>query len=286
MTKQSSTTQKDWKIGGSLGQRSRQFIRTKRSRAPIRLIANIATKFLRAYHNEGFYEFDENGERFLISTYAQTKRNKAFCVWDVGANAGQWVTELIEIAPRAQVQSFEILPPIADKFEERMTGVENVTLHRQGLSDQSGSVEVSWNRECDEASSIDARRFGAPGGNLLAQECQVTTIDELIKGGLPAPHFLKIDTEGHDAAVLRGAETLLSGPDAPELIQFEYGDTWIPSRETLERCHEYLSGCGYSVGRLFPNHVEFKPYSYSDEHYRMGNMVASRSPELTAKLGG
>ena len=36
----------------------------------------------------------------------------------------------------------------------------------------------------------------------------------------------------------------------------------------------------YSIGRLYPNYVDFKPYSYSDENLRMCNMIATRDRTL------
>ena len=98
--------------------------------------------------------------------------------------------------------------------------------------------------------------------------------------------LLKIDTEGHEAAVLRGCAGLLAGPGAPAMIQLEYGDTWIPARESLYAVQPWLESFGYSIGRLFPDRVAFKHWERGDDHFRMGNMVAVRDEELQALLAG
>ncbi len=265
--------------------RFRQYIRNHHRSASMRFLANIAQKFLRAYFNEGFYEFDVNGERFLIETFSSWWGPRPSIVWDVGANDGQWATVAHHALPAASIHSFEIVPPIADKFEAELSDADWSFLHRLGLSDSEGDTTVTWNRNCDTTSAINIRETGVPGGDHVSIICTVSTIDAQIGRGLPAPDLLKIDTEGHEQAVLEGGVTLLSSDDAPALIQFEYGETWLPSRANLASTQRLLESCGYAVGRLYPDHVEFKPYAYRDDHFRMGNMVAARSPELIRALG-
>ena len=55
----------DRQMSSQTAARFRQYIRNHHRSASMRFLANIAQKFLRAYFNEGLYEFDVNGERFL-----------------------------------------------------------------------------------------------------------------------------------------------------------------------------------------------------------------------------
>ena len=215
----------------NLGRHMRQYIRDKRRAKHVDLMARASEKFLRAYYNENFWEFSNNGERFALTSFARWS-DAGPVVWDVGANKGQWAAQTRQLLPSAIIHSFEILPPIADAWEERLGGTKGIHLHRVGLSDKAGTVDVTWNRDCDVASAIDIRRHGGPGGNFASMSCPVSTIDRMMtEERLPAPVLLKIDTEGHDAAVLRGASGLLSSDQAPAMIQFEYGETGsLPAR--------------------------------------------------------
>jgi FkbM family methyltransferase len=273
-----------WRIG-SAGATLRQVIRANRRSPPLRFIARVAEKYLRAWHNESFFEFDRNGEAFALRQFARWQATRPLVVWDVGANDGSWATLARRMLPSAQIHSFEILPPIADRYTERMARAEWATLHRIGLSDRVGTTQMSWNVGRDDTSSLAMRPTEARGGEVRQVEVGVSTIDAMLGGGLPPPDLLKIDTEGHDAAVLRGAAGLLKGPDAPAMIQFEYGDTWLPPAETLERAQRQLEEAGYRLGRLFPDHVGFKAYEYTDDHFRMGNMIAVKQESLMRLLG-
>ncbi len=48
--------------------------------------------------------------------------------------------------------------------------------------------------------------------DLWGVSSQLDTLDEMIEDGFPVPQFVKIDTEGHEFDVLRGAERYLALP--------------------------------------------------------------------------
>lgn len=277
---------KSWRLSSGWAAKARQVIRENRRGALFRMLALVSEKYLRAFYNEGFYDFSRNGEAFALRVFAGWASNKPLVLWDVGANTGGWASEATLCFPDAAIHSFEIVPSIAEEFEKSQADNPKVVLHQFGLSDEPATVDVSYNVECDTTSSITYRNTDEFGSAIRTVPCRVETIDGIVGSIAPSPDLLKIDTEGHDFAVLRGARDLLAGPDAPAMIQFEYGETWLPANETLEKCHQFLSERGYFVGRLYPNHVDFKDYGYADDHFRMGNMIAVKSAELRDLLAG
>lgn len=264
----------------------RSLIRNNRKSVIMRSSARLAERYLNAWYNSGHYDFATNGEGLVLEKLREASEGEVFNIWDVGAHEGDYALEAHRILPNAHVTCFEILPPIAERIGARRFDLSWFSLQVKGLSNEAGLRHVTWNRTYDTTNSIsprlDTEWFSS--SDLLQIECEVTTIDKLVHEGFTPPNFLKIDVEGHEAAVLDGATDLLRSDYAPILIQFEYGDTWIPESKTLFEVQSKLQNSGYSVGRLYPQGVHFKNYHFSDEKFRMGNMIAVRDERLQRLL--
>lgn len=256
-----------------LGAVARQAIRRNRRSGLLRLAASACEKYLRAYHNEGFWDFDRNGEAFALNAYARWSGSRPIRLWDVGAHRGEWADAAHAIMPAASIHSFEIVPELAGELADR----DWLTVHRVGLSDFAGETDVHWNRASDTTNTINPFRDRDAAADTQVVRCPVTTGDEMMSR-IGAPNLLKIDVEGHETHVFRGCRQLLSSEAPPEMIQFEYGSTYLASGSTLGEIYVLLTG--YQIGRLFPDHVDFKPYRRTDDDFRMGNMVAVRDPAL------
>jgi FkbM family methyltransferase len=127
--------------------------------------------------------------------------------------------------------------------------------------------------------------YPVPEANPVAQENVVTTtLDSYAEQSRVARFALvKIDAEGHDLAVLRGARTLLA-EHRIAVAQFEYNHRWILGRFYLRDAFEFLLPLGYRVGKVTPRGVEFYPGWDADlETFVEGNYVAC-DPEAAAEL--
>jgi FkbM family methyltransferase len=259
-----------------------QYVIAKNRRSlPLRLIAGCSEKYLRAWYNQNRWGFTNNGEAFVLARFGQWAEGRKVTIWDVGAHGGEWSEAAHKMVPFAMVHSFEIIPEIAST----LTDTEWRSAHGFGLSNAEAMVDVHWNKGHNTESSINPRAESVTYRTSPVEviRCHVHTGDKLV-GELGHPDFLKIDTEGHEAYVLRGFSETLGSSSAPALIQFEYGTTYVPSGTTLRDIYSLLPG--YSIGRLYPDYVEFKSYDYSDEHLRMGNMIATRDQALKKLLVG
>ena len=61
--------------------------------------------------------------------------------------------------------------------------------------------------------------------------------------------FLKIDTEGSELNVLKGAHTMLKNHNI-NVIQFEYGGTYPDANITLEQVYNFLAELEYDIYRI------------------------------------
>ena len=269
--------------------RTRRFAREHRNARLVRLIARQCEKILHGFYNQGFYELEHNGEARVIETVAGARPDAPLFVLDVGANRGEWAKVVLARRPDANVYCFEIVPEVAAALGDALAGHPTAHACDYGLSSAAQDVEVLWNPASDHISAIVPRHADPPPAGLEGTmvACKVDTGDAVTERfALPRIDLLKIDVEGHEIEVLRGfGRTLESGERRPRVIQFEYGTTWLPARHILQDAYRLLEPFGYVVGRLYPDGVDFKPYAFADDHFRMGNYIAAGAQDaLTAKL--
>ena len=138
-------------------------------------------------------------------------------VLDVGANIG--VLTRIFAARAGHVHAFEPAPRALRLLRANVAGLANVTVHAVAVGNRVGTTAFV-EREALDMSSIDDA-----GGGL---QVPITTIDAL---GIVAD-FIKIDVEGFEEDVLRGASATISG--AP-IIVFE-----ALSDQARAKCEEII----------------------------------------------
>jgi hypothetical protein len=111
-----------------------------------------------------------------------------------------------------------------------------------------------------------------------------STLDEYAERSEIARFALvKVDAEGHDLAVLRGARGLLA-KHRIAVAQFEYNNRWTLGRFFLRDAFELVQAFGYRVGKLTPRGVEFYPgWDAELETFVEGNYLAC-APAVAASL--
>jgi hypothetical protein len=62
-------------------------------------------------------------------------------------------------------------------------------------------------------------------------------------------------------------------------IQFEYGVLNLESKFLLKDYFNLLTDYGYTLGKIYPNHVDFSAYSWEKENFIGPNYIAIRSEE-------
>lgn len=160
---------------------------------------------------------------------------------DAGANRGVWAWHMRRLGGR--VHAFEPNPELAARLRRAMP---DVTVHAVALSDVRGETELrlpvvagvvyeGWATvECDN-------RFAAlPAEGERRVRVPLCRLDDL---GFAEVAFVKIDVEGHELAVLRGAEVTLRR--CRPVILFEADDRHRPG--TVAACREFLAGLGYGM---------------------------------------
>lgn len=164
--------------------------------------------------------------------------------FDIGAHFGEVSDILAEHFDRVVA-----CEPLPEAYALLMQSKKNVTVIPEAVTDHQGRVELML--------GVKPFPMFVTGNSLYWQATSgasvvATTVDAL-RRDFGDPDFIKIDTEGHEVAVLRGAQETLKFVHPRLLVE-------VHSEQNLADCRELLAG--YTVELI--RHPHYQPDSY---HY-------------------
>ncbi len=217
---------------------------------------------------------ETSGEVWVLSQVVSAACRKTLSpvVFDVGANIGAYSLLVQHYLPEPQVYAFE---PAKSTYEQLLRhlshagGTHNIKPYNIGFSDAEKTLELySYTVEGQEVSLLSSIDMRQPTQvvdvrTLDSERIQVQTIDGFCEAeGIERIDFLKLDVEGHELAVLRGARRMLADR-LINMIQFEFGPANIYSRTYFYDFWSLLS-VQYDIYRIVPGGIV--PIRYYGEH--------------------
>lgn len=171
-------------------------------------------------------------------------------VFDVGANIGEWSNHVFsDVGDDVVIYAFEPIKSVYNQLQVNVKNKNFITFN-EALSNTIGSKTFYFYQSLPVMSGFydrDIIRYMEPQKIVV----NVDTLD-LVCSQNKVFHidFLKIDTEGEELNVLRGAQSLLEH-NSISMIQFEYGGCYIDAKTTLKQVYNLLvGGCHYSLFRI------------------------------------
>lgn len=212
-------------------------------------------------------EFTEHGEIWIQNHL----RGKLNCIFDVGANIGEWSVMANEYNPSADIHSFEIVPDTYKKLLKNVSSIDQITPNGFGLGSYNGMLEMRYVQGHDQLST-QYKRLNLD--NVKVKNCFVVTGDQYVESReIDRIDYLKIDVEGAEGTVLEGfKDTFQKGKIG--IVQFEYSFHAILSRWLLVDSYDFLTPFGYHLGPLSPDGIKFHNYSYWYEKFTGADYVA------------
>lgn len=208
-----------------------------------------------------------NGENALARHIAPHVR--AFV--DVGGNRGDWTAHLLQHAGNAPFGLvFEPNEGCRRILQVRFSNSPGVEIVGAAVSDYAGQTEFFESGADSQLSSLDLANAGE---NATRHVVPVVTLDEeLASRGWDRVTLVKIDTEGNDYFVLRGARSLLERRRI-DVLQFECNHTWGAAGTTLRGAVNLLRSHGYRVCHLRPEGLFDVDFEFFGHEFGYGNWV-------------
>ena len=222
------------------------------------------------------YVYPENsGEFDLLRKVARFYVDKRIVFFDVGANTGYYSNKVLEIFNNSiDIHCFE---PSAFTYQKLTSNLGNsAKTFRLALSNRLGSSLLYSDKVGSGMASLEDTRYAPPFGRLvtLEESVEMDTIDHFCKNhSISKIHFLKMDVEGHEYAVLEGALEKLK-QNSIDFIQFEFGRVNIDSASSLKKFYKLLHR-EFDIYRIIQTGLipQFE-YNYEYEIYLGTNFLA------------
>ena len=218
------------------------------------------------------YVFMLNQERGWVDDVLRTcsaSMEGRHVMYDVGAHLGYVGLHLAHSRPDAQVIAFEPQPSLADTLRQTISlnKLENVTVAQYLISDaDSDSAIIYIPAHLGQASHIWSK-------HCRSVSTSMRTLDTLALRDkvIPLPDLIKIDVEGAELEVLRGAQGIVA-TSSPVIIfehnacSLRYGYTLSDIASLLNTCGRYtLFGLkGYSLVTLVPSEMPSRASTFND----------------------
>jgi FkbM family methyltransferase len=187
--------------------------------------------------------------RYDILTKRILKRNllrDSSCV-DVGAHKGEVLQIILQLAPQGTHYAFEPIPSLFERLNRKMGSY--VRVFPYALSNQEGRTTFHLVKDDPAYSGLRKRLYRSEKTQVEEIEVDVKRMDNLLAARTQPIDLMKIDVEGGELDVLRGAESILE-TDGPLLI-FECGKGATEFyNNTPEMVFEFLANKRYRIFTL------------------------------------
>ena len=226
-----------------------------------------------------------SGERAAIDLL-KGKIKPPYCIFDVGANKGQYLNLALEniASDDYSIHSFEPGQEAFRQLHKTFSHDSNIFLNNIGIGKEMCSAILHYDYVGSAWASLTKRNLDHLGVSFDKSETvKITTIDNYCsEKGIEQIHLLKIDVEGHELDVLLGARRMFERR-LIDIVAFEFGGSNVYTRTCFQDFWDFFNEMEMNLSRITPSGYLYPIESYGDIHEKFGvsNFVAVLSERGT-----
>jgi FkbM family methyltransferase len=152
---------------------------------------------------------------YLQAQFFQCIKNLGFNpshIVDVGANRGTWTRNALQYFPDAYYSLFEPQAYLSASFTDLLKNPK-IKFYAKGVGASSGMMDLTTS-DRDDSFSFSFTADQAKDWGVKQVKAPVVKLDEFLPTlGLTQPELVKIDAEGWDLEVLKGAESTIANAE-------------------------------------------------------------------------
>lgn len=204
-------------------------------------------------------------------------------VFDVGANVGQSAEMYLGWFPNAQIYCFEPVTETFRQLQEKARNHGRIHCYQLAFGASKKKGEMILQGPSEMFFLQDPARRVLVDGAAMREEVRIEALDEFCDGiGINQISYLKIDTEGWDLEVLRGAERMLDEKRV-DLLEVEAGMNCTNERHVpFDDLKRYLEPKSYF---LFGIYEQVEEWPTNEPHLRRANPVFISRHTIEANRG-
>ena len=168
---------------------------------------------------------------------------------DIGSNKGQFILLMEQIFPNKIVYSFEPIIEMINKQKKFYKYKKNITFHNLALGSSICSKEFLITNRMDSSSflKVVSNTNKSKNYNVIEKrDIKVSTLDEIfLNEKIPYPILIKMDVQGYELEVLKGAKNLLNKTD---YLLLEVSENEMYQNQPTEKIIiEYLKDLNFEI---------------------------------------
>jgi FkbM family methyltransferase len=193
--------------------------------------------------------------------------------FDVGANRGQTVERLVQTFPKVSIHAFEPSPSTFAELSQALAGHKGLTLNNCGVGSQKSEMDFIENTNSDMSSFLELGPEGW-GGVIQRIKVPVTTVDDYsAERGIEHIHLLKIDTQGFDFEVIKGADKMLAGGRIDLVLTEIIFGRLYEGLPRFDAIYAYMAEHGYHLTAVYYQHRKGRILMWADVMFASPSVV-------------